>query len=90
MKSGIKNEIRELFEFTSSTAATMTATVQRQAPSIMDNSPRQIREALERSDDWADFDILELERLTDKRYLRKRAILPSVICRILYTHHDDS
>ena len=47
----------------------MAATVQRQAPSIMDNSPRQIREALEQSDDWADFDILELERLTDKRYV---------------------
>ena len=48
----------------------MAATVQqRQAPSIMDNSPRQIRDALERSDDWADFDILELERLTDKRYV---------------------
>ena len=53
----------------SSTANTMAATVQRQAPSIMDNSPRQIREALEQSDDWADFDILELERLTDKRYV---------------------
>ena len=64
-------------EITSSTAATMAATMQqqqaaRQAPSIMDNSPRQIREALERSDDWADFDILELERLTDKRYLTTR------------------
>ena len=49
----------------------MAATVQqqRQSPSIMDNSPRQIRDALERSDDWADFDILELERLTDKRYV---------------------
>ena len=55
--------------FSLSTANTMAATVQRQAPSIMDNSPRQIREALEQSDDWADFDILELERLTDKRYV---------------------
>ena len=51
----------------------MAATVQRQAPSIMDNSPRQIREALEQSDDWADFDILELERLTDKRYVWREA-----------------
>ena len=51
----------------------MAATVQRQAPSIMDNSPRQIREALEQSDDWADFDILELERLTDKRYVWRKS-----------------
>ena len=42
----------------------------------MDNSPRQIREALERSDDWADFDILELERLTEKRYMYVRARVP--------------
>ena len=47
--------------------------MQRQAPSIMDNSPRQIREALEQSDDWADFDILELERLTDKRCVRRKS-----------------
>ena len=62
-----------LINFPLSTATTMAATVQRQAPSIMDNSPRQIREALEQSDDWADFDILELERLTDKRYVRQKS-----------------
>ena len=39
-------------------------------PSIpaLDNSPAQLRAQLEKSDSWSEFDILEVERLTDKRW----------------------
>ena len=38
-------------------------------PSIptLDNATAQLRVLLEKSDKWAEFDILELERLTEKR-----------------------
>jgi hypothetical protein len=47
-------------------SAAATATHRASIPTL-DSSPQHIREVLERSDHWAAFDILELERLTEKR-----------------------
>ena len=55
---------------TASPASAASAAAQRPSVPKLENSPIEVRILLEKSDTWSGFDILELERVTNKRYAR--------------------